>query len=159
MMYFSSTPASLRPRGFTLILAMIFTTVVLSVGLALADVAYKQVILASNARQSEYAFYAADAALECALYQDQKLNTFSYTSEPLSGSFTCESQTVNYTATSASGGSRTTTFSIPCAGGGAQANLVIKKNSNSTATLDAGGFNNCNASDPNRVERGVKASY
>lgn len=66
-------------RGFTLLVAIIFMSVMLSFGLALGTLAYKQAVLASSAIQSQYAFYAADAGLECALYADQKEDLFAYT--------------------------------------------------------------------------------
>jgi Tfp pilus assembly protein PilX len=154
-----------KPRGFTLLVSVIFSTVVLSVGLALADVAYKQVILASNARQSEYAFYAADAALECALYADQKQNVFYYNFSGSMGNpalnIVCEGYNVtNYAVSQTGGNLRTTSFTIPCTGGtGTQSSVIVYKNINNSTTIDASGFNTCNAFDPNRVERGVKASY
>lgn len=64
-------------RGFALLIAVIFTSVVLSFGLTLGSLGYKQVVLASSAIESQYAFYAADAALECALYSDARGN-FNY---------------------------------------------------------------------------------
>ena len=65
-------------RGFTLLIAVIFMSVMLAFGLALGSLAYKQQVLASSAIESQYAFYAADAALECALYADQQQNLFAY---------------------------------------------------------------------------------
>lgn len=59
-------------RGFTLLIAVIFMTVMLSFGLALGSLSYKQLVLSSVASESQYAFYAADAATECALYYDQQ---------------------------------------------------------------------------------------
>ncbi|HVB20057.1 MAG TPA: hypothetical protein VNF51_02100 [Candidatus Paceibacterota bacterium] len=67
-------------RGFTLLIAVIFMSVMLSFALALGSLGYKQEVLASNAIESQYAFYAADAALECALYYDQQLNSFAFPS-------------------------------------------------------------------------------
>lgn len=64
--------------GFALLIAVIFMSVMLSFGLALGSLSYKQQILASTAIESQYAFYAADAALECALYADQQENRFAY---------------------------------------------------------------------------------
>ncbi|HVW82497.1 MAG TPA: hypothetical protein VHC68_00920 [Candidatus Paceibacterota bacterium] len=58
-------------RGFTLLIAMIFVGVVLAFAATLGALGYKQSILAGNAIQSQYAFYAADAGLECLLYNDQ----------------------------------------------------------------------------------------
>lgn len=66
--------------GFALLIAVIFMSVMLSFGLSLGSLSYKQQILASSAIQSQYAFYAADAGLECALYYDQQLNYFDYNS-------------------------------------------------------------------------------
>lgn len=68
-------------RGFALLVAVIFMSVMLSFGLALGSLSYKQQVLASSAIQSQYAFYAADAGLECVLYADQQQNLFSYTSD------------------------------------------------------------------------------
>jgi Tfp pilus assembly protein PilE len=67
-------------RGFTLLIALIFMSVMLAFGLALASLAYKQSVLASSATDSQYAFYAADAGLECALYADQQEDRFAWPS-------------------------------------------------------------------------------
>jgi len=67
-----------KKRGFALLVAVVFMSVMLAFGLALASLAYKQQVIASSAIQSQYAFYAADAALECALYYDQQEQTFDY---------------------------------------------------------------------------------
>ena len=64
--------------GFTLLIAVIFMSVMLSFGLALGSLGYKQQVLASGAIESQYAFYVADTALECALYADQKKDLFAY---------------------------------------------------------------------------------
>ncbi len=145
---------------------MIFVAVILSVGLALSNVAFKQVILASTATQSQYAFYSADSAMECALEQDQTNDTFDYNTEAVgtvSNAFYCEGQAVSYTASAASNGTRTTTFSIPCTGGGSSAVVTIYKTPNAVlptpkTDMYANGFNNCNTNDPQRLERGIRSS-
>lgn len=68
----------IQKRGFALLIAVIFMSVMLSFGLTLGSLGYKQQVLASSAIGSQYAFYAADAALECALYADQQQNLFEY---------------------------------------------------------------------------------
>jgi hypothetical protein len=55
-------------------------SVMLSFGLALGSISYKQEVLASSAIESQYAFYAADAGLECALFADQVNDAFDYNS-------------------------------------------------------------------------------
>jgi len=66
-------------RGIALLVALIFMSVMLAMGLTLASLGYKQAVLASGAVESQHAFYAADAALECALYADQQQQAFIYT--------------------------------------------------------------------------------
>ncbi|MFH1178264.1 MAG: pilus assembly PilX N-terminal domain-containing protein [bacterium] len=73
----------LKPsRGFALLIAVIFMSVMLTLGLALGSIGYKQQTLASSAIASQYAFYAADAAMECALFADQQQNLFTYQPSP-----------------------------------------------------------------------------
>jgi len=60
-----------KKDGFALLVAVIFMSVMLSFALAIGALAFKQVTLASSAVESQYAFYAADAALECVLFYDQ----------------------------------------------------------------------------------------
>lgn len=69
-------------RGFALFVAIIFMSVMSVFGLGLSSLGYKQQVLASSAIESQNAFYAADAALECLLYSDQKLNLFEYVGPP-----------------------------------------------------------------------------
>lgn len=146
------------PRGFTLLIAIILTSVLLAVGLSLLDTATKQLILASTAKQSEIAFYIADSALECALYHDQQLGSFSYSAP--AASVVCGGQTLALT-TSATASVRTTTFTIPCSGGGAgtQAGVTVYKQPSGQTALYATGYSSCSTSDPRRVERGLKVTY
>lgn len=60
----------LRTRGFTLFYAMLISSLLLAVGLAIFNITYKEFLLTTGVRESENAFYAADSALECALYWD-----------------------------------------------------------------------------------------
>ncbi|KND50367.1 MAG: hypothetical protein AB202_01785 [Parcubacteria bacterium C7867-007] len=148
------------PRGFTLLIAIILSTVVLTVGLSLLDVAYKQVILASTAKQSQAAFYNADSALECALYYDQKFNAFAAGSGFPAASVTCSSTPVtNYTTDVSDPTKRITIFTLPCAEGGVYATTTIYKYPSGATALYANGFNTCNVNDPARIERGLKATY
>lgn len=91
--------AIIPSRGFTLFIALIFMVVLTAIGTVLASFIFKQTQLASSATQSQYSFYAADSALECALNQDQNLSpgAFDYSSsvttiicgndQPMSGVF------------------------------------------------------------------------
>ncbi|MGB4076230.1 MAG: hypothetical protein WBK28_00810 [Minisyncoccia bacterium] len=150
-------------RGFTLLIAVILASVSLSIGLALLDIAYKQVILASAARQSQVAFYAADTAMECALYNDQIGNAFAYSIPTGTNNITCNGHAIPVTFTSPSSGTRTRTFFVPCsppAGATTElARVTIYKESNAATGIYVEGYNVCASSDTRRIERGLKVTY
>lgn len=95
-----------KKRGFALLISIIFMSVMLSFGLSLGSLGYKQQVLAATSIGSQYAFYAADAALECALYADQQQNLFIFPPSAPSSvpAMTCDgvapvsATTVSYTA-------------------------------------------------------------
>ena len=65
--------------GFTLLIAALVASVVLALGASIFDLAQKEVTLSSIGRDSQFAFYAADTAAECALYWDFR---YSYLPNP-----------------------------------------------------------------------------
>jgi hypothetical protein len=67
---------SASSRGFTLLLAALISSIVLSLGASIFLLAKKEVTLSSLGRDSQYAFYSADQAAECALYWDARWNYF-----------------------------------------------------------------------------------
>jgi Tfp pilus assembly protein PilX len=149
-------------KGFALVIAVILTSVSLAIGIALLDVAYKQVILSATAKQSQYAFYAADGLLECALYHDQKFGTFDFNATTNPTSIQCDSTNITPGTpfSSTVGQNKTVRFSKPCPGGGTSGTVTVYKNGSTGATsIFATGYNVCNASDPRRIERGLKAIY
>jgi hypothetical protein len=84
-------PSLSKKKGFALLIAVIFMSVMLTFGLALSSIGFKQQQLASSAIGSHYAFYAADAGLECALFADQQYNLFAYSaSATVAPRMTCD---------------------------------------------------------------------
>ena len=100
-----------RHEGFTLLIAIIFVSVLLALALTLGSLGYKQEVIARTASDSQYAYYAADAALECALVEaygeDSAGNPFAYTSHNSGLTFPCGGKAqplfggsdISYTAT------------------------------------------------------------
>jgi hypothetical protein len=162
-----------QPRGITLLISVILASVVLTVALALLDITYKQVLLASTAKQSQYAFYTADSAMECALYWDQQKDAFEYTGSPyqISGMDCPDPSGTSRAITAASpalltsttgGGTRTTTFFIPCPAGGATGvtgSITVTKDSTGQTKIYTTGYSSCIITDPRRIERGLNVSY
>ena len=146
-------------KGFTLLIAVVFSAVVLSLGAALLDIAYKQVVLATSAKQSEVAFYNADSALECALYYDQQSNAFSEAGPFTPSSITCDGRSLANSDSSVSGSTRTTHIWPSCAGTGYSAKVTILKGTDGSTGIYADGYSSCSQSDSKLVERGLKAAY
>lgn len=69
--------------GFTILLAALVTSLVLSLGVSVFSIARKSITLSTLGRDSQYAFYAADTAAECALYWDSPARDAFATSTPL----------------------------------------------------------------------------
>jgi Tfp pilus assembly protein PilE len=69
---------AIKKKGIALLVTVIFMSVMLAFGVSLAALSYKQSVLASTASQSETAFFAADAILECTLYADQHQGAYLY---------------------------------------------------------------------------------
>src|SRR3989338_2827436 len=83
-------------RGFTLLLAALVASIVIALGSAIFSIAQKELTLSSIGRDSQYAFYAADTAAECALYWDSRKYAFPTTSAKLfTSNITCDGQTVS----------------------------------------------------------------
>lgn len=59
-----------QKRGFTVLIAILVAAIVLAIGLSILGVVLKQLKLAGIARESEVAFHAANAGVECARYYD-----------------------------------------------------------------------------------------
>jgi Tfp pilus assembly protein PilX len=153
-------------RGFTLLVAVVLTSVMLSIALALLDVSFKEVVLASTARQSAAAFYAADTGLECALYYDQQLSAFDFYTAPASQTLVCAGQNITANSSIVETNKRLTTFTMPCVNG-TQSSVTVYKTAgattcnatNGTSCFFSNGYSSCNASDPRRVERGLKVQF
>jgi hypothetical protein len=57
-------------KGFTLLFAVLVSTLVLAVGASIISMALRQVLLSGVGRDSQFAFYASNTGIECALYWD-----------------------------------------------------------------------------------------
>ena len=58
-------------EGFALLIAVLVSGIVLAIGVSVLNITLKDFILSNIARDSEIAFYAANAGMECALYWDE----------------------------------------------------------------------------------------
>src|SRR3989344_5544608 len=61
-----------KEKGYTLLFAVLISSLVLAVGVSILNISKKEFRLATSARDSSMAFYAADGGIECAIYGDSK---------------------------------------------------------------------------------------
>ena len=73
-------------------LAALVSSIVLAVGAAIFGIAQKQLLLSAIGRDSQFAFYAADTAAECALYWDFRFGYFGTTTPVGIPDPTCDGQ-------------------------------------------------------------------
>lgn len=58
--------------GFTLLFSVLVATLIVSISATIISIALRQTLLSGTSRESQYAFYAANTALDCAHYWDTK---------------------------------------------------------------------------------------
>jgi hypothetical protein len=157
-------------RGFALLVAIVLSAVAAGVTLALTTLAYKSLVLSSAVQESQYAFYGADTALECALYWDNSAHlAFAYHADSVNGSPKCEGKTLNFSVHTNVGNGVTEFQSewYDLASGAGCFRITVDKQSDGHASLygDAVSNTTCSAGslpstlNPRATERGIKATY
>lgn len=153
-------PSTSSGRGFTILLAALVATLVLALGISVFSIAQKQIILSSLGRSSQYAFYSADTAAECALYWDVRFARFPTSTLATVPNITCDSEDITITVSDV-GGSIVSEFDFEPNGYCANV-AVIKDPTDGSTRVEADGFSTeCSEIDTsNRVlQRSVELSY
>jgi len=162
--------------GFSMFLAVIVMGSLLLIAFSVVNIGVKETEFSSLNKESQFAYFAADAGVECALYWDAKypsgLSAFatSTSGSPIScaGISIVNGQSIPGTTTTAmigGGGDSNpiSTFYFPLNNGINPTNactiVVITKNQDGSTYVASYGYNNCNPSDPRRVERGIEVTY
>lgn len=152
-------------KGFTLLIAVVLAAIAVSITLALTNFGYKSLVLSGSSKDSQYAFYAADAALECALYHDSgnapSDNIFRYSTSPGTASFTCPPVTTTISAAGTYGSGETkystewfTIHSTRCA------RFTVYKTANSARVYAEGTNVACSdVANPRAITRAIRAIY
>jgi Tfp pilus assembly protein PilX len=166
-----------RPKlvcGFTILFAVIVSSLILALGLGIVAITMKEVKLSGAGRDSQLAFYAADSGLECAMYYDIVKYGFA-TSSSLVGlpSITCNGNSLTVDPGLPTPDSATSTFrmymeyagavpsSIPVVGKPCADVAVIKyvDTGQAKTKIDSRGYNTCDENNSRRLERGYSVEY
>ncbi len=144
-------------RGFTLLLATLTASLLLIIGSYIFSLIRKEIILSSLGRDSQFAFYAADTAAECALYWDVRHGIFASTTPTTTA--VCDGQslgTIQFTAYGVP-----STFEYEPNGFCARVS-VTKDTASPHTVIDARGYNTtcaAIANNPRALERAVQIFY
>lgn len=161
--------------GFALLVAVLISSVVLAVGLSMLNITLKQYIFSGIGRESEIAFYAADAGMECALYWDASTAGGIFDmNAPAATDFSCMGESQQAPAGGSSGDGKEFDYEWDTTGQTVCTKIVITKYLGPDAaagqTCDTGavctqiesrGYNRpCGELDsPRVVERALRANY
>jgi len=139
------------PRsGFTLLFSVLIGSLLFSVGMAIANLATREVVLSAAGKESEAAFFAADTGVECTLYWDRRGNKFPVGGPP--SSFSCAKETIFPTLLGS-------VFSFTLKLEGTTCALVRVDKTTGTV-IESRGRNDCGSGDnPARVERALRVRY
>lgn len=152
--------------GFTILLAALVASIALALGTSIFTLALKGLSLSSMGRDSQFAFYAADTAAECALYWDVR-HDFASTTNP-STQIQCDGPTPIEVGHStlpppAGAGTYPITFDFEFEPNGRCAKVTVTKQQIHPHTrIHADGYNTTCADisiSPNALERSVELKY
>ncbi len=162
---------SVYKKGYTLLFAVLVSSLVLAIGISILNISKKEFLLATSARDSSAAFYAADGGVECAAYGDQTYGSFSTSTTPTAALSCGEAQTTPV-LDDINAATTTFTFSVKFGKEAAScADITVQKgyaNGSEVTIIDARGYNlgwneqtsgPCNVQSPKKVERGLRLSY
>lgn len=152
--------------------SILVSTVIITIGLAVLEVMVQQLTLTSTERDSQIAFYAADTAMECALYWDIPQDVYNFQTGTGAGT-RCNNFSPTVTKTSIAGTPKEYDFnfdvSLP---NNSCAHVLVQKFTYGTApellattTISTRGYNtpyttSCTAAvSPRRLERGLRVTY
>ena len=174
---------SKKQTGFTLLAAIITTSMLLIISFVVANVALKQLALSYSSEESQYSFYNADSGTECAIFWDLKntgvVSSFATTT---ADTIFCNGQSISVaspvvhttpfppgTATLVGGGGNanpTSIFELDFPKGCAIVKVTksyppqVPYNGQVLLTqINSYGYNTCDTSAIRRFERGVSITY
>ena len=150
----------MQPRAFTLLMSVLISSILLAIGYEIYNLASKEVILSASGRESQFAFFAADTGVECALWADSKLDAFATTSEVTVTQLDCGNVASDLTRQTV-GTDYITTFQMTL-GGGTHTQCVdvrVTREDPKRTIIESFGHNTCNVQSKLRLERAIRVTY
>lgn len=166
-------------KGFSMFVSIIVMGVLVLVTFSVINLSVKETQFSNLNRESQYALFAADAGIECAIYWDSKVVPSAFATST-TGTISCAGNNNITTNSQVIPTPPTPVLPNSLVGGGGNASptsifylmfnngsnpvstcavVTVRKNNNGSTYIASKGYNNCNTSDPKRVERGIEVTY
>lgn len=165
-----------------MLFSVLTASVLLAIGISIFNITVKELALSSSGRESQFAFYAADTGIECALYWDFRgqfvfaTSTSARTPSPSNPDCVVtalgQPQPIDISGNVTAGPlTATTRFRITIPNTDANGNsapycALVSVTKSSTdgvivnTQIDSRGYNTaCDSTDPSRVERALQVTY
>jgi len=136
-------------QGFVLLFAVLVTSIVMAISLGIFSLIIKELKLSGASRESQRAFYAADAGTECAFYWDIHERLFSTTTSNL---IQCAGDSMSV------GGGFVSDFVLTF-DNGTCVDVRVDKTNESQTVVTSRGHNTCDTNDLILVERALQVTY
>jgi len=158
-----------KQKGFSLFIAVTVAATLLLVAFSVSKIATKGLEFANTGRNSQIAFFAADAGIECALYWDVAFEPSKFSPSVSGSPINCAGVSMangnpipGSTNTTQIGGAAISRFGFVMNRGTNPTNacvIVIVTKAGMNTKVESFGYNTCDTSNPRRVERGVEVNY
>lgn len=144
----------MKNKGFTLFVAMVVAGTLLLIAAGIVSLAVRQALISTSGRDSQQAFYAADAGVECALFWDvQNPSGTSAFATSTGSTISCNNQSMPV------GGSATSTFTFDFSPDPVCVIVTVNKGLSGTTRIESKGYNTCSLLSSRRVERALRVTY
>lgn len=150
----------MQPRAFTLLMSVLIASILLALGYEIYNLAIKEVALSSSGRESQFAFFAADTGVECALWADAQLDAFATSSEATVVDLDCGNVPSLLTRDTV-GSDYITTFQITLGGGQHMqcVDVIVTREDPKRTVIESYGHNTCDVNNKLRLERAIRVTY
>mgnify|MGYP001594323682 CR=1 FL=1 len=152
-----------KKKGFVILFAVVATSIILSVSLGIANIAFKEIRFYTSVKDSNNAFFNADTGVECALMNDKNDTITAFPVGGTTGTVRCLGNNITV-----SGSSPIWNFVVSQLGDGSSpkgcAKVTVNKTNPSTEIISKGyneGGTTLGACTPlaNTLERQLRVTY
>jgi hypothetical protein len=139
-------------------MSVLISSVLLALGYEIYNLAVKEVNLSSSGRESQFAFFAADTGIECALWADSKLDAFATSSDIIELDCGVATSTL---ARQLNGTDYISTFDVTTGAGTKTqcTTIVVTRKEPKKTIIESFGHNTCLLTNPLRLERAIRVTY